>query len=63
MNIDAITALYFSGTGNTRYAAERLTRGLGVADEAILSIEKPKRELKAVAEASAVIIAHPNSIS
>jgi ferredoxin len=54
-------ALYFSGTGNTEYAARRFARFLGTAEENILSIEDSGVMIeKALAGADTVVIAYPN---
>ncbi|MDR1089232.1 MAG: EFR1 family ferrodoxin [Coriobacteriales bacterium] len=58
---DTTAALYFSGIGNTRYAVNRLARGLGVKDENILSIEDDEdRVQETLAHADTAIVAHPN---
>jgi ferredoxin len=61
MAANTTVALYFSGTGNTRYAVRRLARGLGVKDQDILSIEDDEVMIReTLARADTVIIAHPN---
>ncbi|MDR2197003.1 MAG: EFR1 family ferrodoxin [Coriobacteriales bacterium] len=54
-------ALYFSGTGNTRYAVRRLAQGLGMPEANVVSVEDDRRlAAAALATADTVVIAYPN---
>jgi hypothetical protein len=54
-------ALYFSGTGNTRFALRCLAKELGLPNDRVISIESGADAVSsAAAKAQTLIIAYPN---
>ena len=53
-----IFAVFFSGTGNTKYAVEQLLRNFDGSE--MHSIEEPLDFIKAASEFDTVLVAHPN---
>ncbi len=58
---EKFAALYFSGTGNTKFALNTFVRALGMDAKSVFSIEEGEEQIeRALQKADTVIIAYPN---